>query len=111
MASNPNIPGPNAGLMSQRTEVLRGPQPLTQAQRLRARFLRFDVGKDWPDIASELGCSEAGVRHALANARTRHSSPERRTANISNAAYDWLRDQQKSGEAIWQTMNRIAGLV
>jgi hypothetical protein len=104
-------PGKNAGEMSSKTELLRGPLPLTKDQRAMARFLRFEVGKDWPDVASAVGRTIEEVRHALANARTAHNQRKRVTLNVSPALGELVESYQLPGEAMWQTMNRLFGVI
>lgn len=103
-------PGKDAGQTSPRTIELRGPMPLTADQRRRARFLRFDMGMDYPDIAAAIGRSEPDVRHALANARTALQDPKRGTVNVSPAAIERLRLLQLPDEPMWQTVNRVLGI-
>lgn len=103
-------PGKDAGQISVQTIKLRGPMPLTAAQRRRARFLRFEVGWDWPDIAADVGRSQQEVRHSLANARTLSPDPKRATVNVGPAAIERLRVLQRPGEAMWETMNRLLGI-
>lgn len=110
MATPPKRPGRNAGITSPRTLRARGPLPLTAEEREWARFLRFDAGWDWPDIAVEIGRSEQDIRHSLANARTRRADPPRGTVNVSPAAIEELRIRQLPGEPMWKTMNRILGI-
>ncbi len=108
--SLPRTPGAYAGQISPQTIILRGPLPLNEEQRRWARFLRFDVGLDWPDIAAAIGRSEQDVRHALANARTRRGAPRRGTLNVSLAAIERFRSLQLPNEAMWQTVNRVMGV-
>jgi len=104
-------PAPDAGLISPRTVAARGPIPLTADQRRHAKFLRFEVGLDFPAVAAAIGRSEAEVRHSLANARTRRSVEKRVTANISPAAAAHLRRIALPGEPVWQTINRVFGII
>ena len=106
----PTRPGMNAGEVGPRTLERRGPLPLTEAERAYARFLRFDVNMDWPDVATAVHRTEADVRHSLASARTRRTSPRRGTVNVGLAAIDRLRKLQSPGEPMWQVMNRVLGI-
>lgn len=103
-------PGKNAGQISVRTTVLRGPIPLTADQRRWARFLRFEVGLDWPDVVTATGRTERDIRHSLANARTPHVKPKRVAINVGPTAGDRLRAMQLPGEAMWQTVNRLLNI-
>ena len=110
--SNKKRPGQNAGKISERTVALRGPTALTEDQRNRARFLRFERGWDWPEIAADLGVTEQEVWYALATARTsRPTPPPRFTTNISPAAHEKLKQLQVPGEPMWKTVNRLVGIV
>lgn len=109
--SSQKRPGRAAGKINPKTVHSRGSSPLTKPQRDRARFLRFDLHWDWPEISANLGRSERDIRHSLANARTVPSQPRKRvTENVSVAAHERLRTLQLPNEAMWQTVNRILGI-
>lgn len=103
-------PTKDAGLISPRTIIARGPMPLTAEQRRWAKFLRFEAHWDFPDVAIAVGRSEADVRHALANARTRRKTEPRVTVNVSPAAGAVFRAAALPDEPMWETVNRVLGI-
>lgn len=99
-------PGPHAGDMSPLTEALRPNIRLTPEQCQVARKLRRR-GKDIFEIAARLAVPEAEVRQALATMRTRKQLATRRSLNVTLAAHDFVAGEAESGEARWETMDRL----
>lgn len=95
--------------MNPLTSLLRGPMPLTAAERKIAKRLRL-TGMGWPMIASAIGRSEDDVRHGLATIRTRHTIPARGTLNVSTEAKAQIESLQLPKEAVWETVNRLLGI-
>lgn len=83
---------------------------LTSTQRDKARKLRR-AGAGVQQIADLLEVPLLSVSYALAGLRTPRDDPPRATLNVSMAALDHVRARQLPGEAIWETMNRLFGIV
>jgi hypothetical protein len=110
MKSPSNKVGPYAGATSKQTLVLRDQPSLTRSQIDTARRLRR---KNIPleDIARIMGVSLLQVSHACAGMRTPRDDPPRGTLNVSMAAHAHVMAQKRPGEPIWETVNRLLGIV
>jgi hypothetical protein len=88
------------------TEALRPAIGLSKEMAERARRLKKrDHALTTAEIAVRLGdVSEEAMRQALATMRTRTRRPSRKTLNIE---HQFVEAHTRSGEAIWQTVNRL----
>jgi transcriptional regulator len=104
--STPPLPG--AGDTNPITIALRPAIPLTEDQIVRVRRLRrADPSLTDADIAALIGGTEEAVRLALTGLRTRVKKPSRATLNVSVEAAEYAKTQQRAGEALWRTIDRI----
>lgn len=106
----PTTPGPNAGSMNDRTRAIRAPLSLTEEERDYARFRLVELEWTHLAIAEAMGRPVEDIKLALANIRTRRKKRSRETLNISPAAAARFRAAQQTGEAMWETVNRVLGI-
>jgi hypothetical protein len=99
-----------AGEISTITVALRAPLGLTPEQRLQAKRWRKTGLEIW-EVAEEMELPEEEVALALANIRTKRKNPPRISLNVSVAAAEKVKAMQLNGEAIWQTVNRLLGII
>jgi hypothetical protein len=98
-----------AGEISTITVALRAPLALTPEQRMQAKRWRKTGLEIW-EVAEEMGLPEEEVALALANIRTKRPNPPRISLNVSVAAAEKVKAMQRTGEALWQTVNRLLGI-
>jgi predicted transcriptional regulator len=101
-------PGPNAGNISQLTEILRPPIDLIPDQCLAARRMRRRR-HEVSDIARRLGATEQQVQQALATMRTRQIQVSRRSLNVTVEAHQFVGNEAFNGEPCWETVDRLLG--
>ncbi len=99
-------PGPHAGEISPRTRALRPAVGLSEDECSEARRLRR-AGFDVEAIAFTLEADERDVEQALATMRTRRSTATRGSLNVTRAAHESVANEALSGEARWQTVDRL----
>jgi hypothetical protein len=83
---------------------------MTRSQIDTARRLRRK-GVSPEDIARIMGVSLLQVSHACAGMRTPRDDPPRGTLNVSPAAHAFVRARRRPGEPVWETVNRLLGIV
>lgn len=88
------------------TRALRPPHGFDKDTLNQIRTLRKQ-GVPGEEIAEMIGGDLERVRVALAALRTRRMNPNRRTINVGREAFRELQEEQRPGEPMWQTIDRL----
>jgi len=104
-----SCPAADSGRISAETVKLRPPVSLTPYEKKVAKSLRAS-GQDFDEIAKRLKRNVVDVEISLSTIRTKRTDPSRFTANISEAAHLKIEEMKASGEATWETINRLLGI-